>query len=763
MPDGSWKREGPEEMMVSVDSARQWYPREKLIACDTDHSHIAKLKRGENSIYPDIRSAIQQAMLSVGVLYNEAEGHHDITRPDQAYKADVTSNNRGKVAQSHPLRMKSQLTHHKVGQPNLQSHHTFNTRDNGNLGGSLVTHHLNPSSTNYPHGDNIDQNISQWRLDLGDEQCANKSPQTSPSVSSGSAMDPMVSGTHHTAMTVADSVTSVGTDNIQLYSPALQTSRQKDQIRLHNPAFTRVRKSKDGMAKDDTGGWSILRREQPPLTDVVLAAEPREVGTSQWNGPEPETSPSEPQASSLEDTPRHEPVEVSKIQQVREIEQSVSTSTNNPHPTSETIKKDSKSTIYDDPLKIAIKEGHVETVEELLTTRFDVNCNDDEGFTPLHHATLYRNEFMVKFLLEHGAYPRAKTRKGYTPLHTSCIELSASNPLSESLIDLLLQHRPPLEEVNDTGWTPIMYAVIWNERLLVERLISCGASVLRTDISHDTALHIAAETAKGPNIISLLIKEGALLEAVNKWKQTPLMRAARAGQIMAVKCLLHAGADKEAKSSIGYTPLLSAAQAGSAGCVELLLLSGADVKAEVDGNTALHCAAMFALGPVTITLLIMKGANLNARNMRKMTPLHFAVLENRVEAANALLQAGADKETLLSATLLHIAARTGSGECAELLLSSGANIEAEAGWDRETSLHWAVEHGKLHIVKILIARGANPLARSKGATGGRIPRDISSNGRATAEVMKEISDILKEAEVAWKRSGKKYSKFRLGI
>lgn len=78
MPDGTWKREGPPIMMVSLDSARQWYPREVLVPCNADHSQIAKLKRGESSIYPSVRWAIKKALLSAGDLYSEVKGiHHD--------------------------------------------------------------------------------------------------------------------------------------------------------------------------------------------------------------------------------------------------------------------------------------------------------------------------------------------------------------------------------------------------------------------------------------------------------------------------------------------------------------------------------------------------------------------------------------------------------------------------------------------------------------------------------------------------------------
>ena len=65
MPDGSWKREGEPEMVVYQDSAQLNFPREKMISCHADHSQIAKLRRGENTAYPDIKRAIKQALLRV--------------------------------------------------------------------------------------------------------------------------------------------------------------------------------------------------------------------------------------------------------------------------------------------------------------------------------------------------------------------------------------------------------------------------------------------------------------------------------------------------------------------------------------------------------------------------------------------------------------------------------------------------------------------------------------------------------------------------
>ena len=50
-------------MMVYQDSAQLNFPKEKVVSCYADHSQIAKLKRGENGVYPDIKRAIKQALL----------------------------------------------------------------------------------------------------------------------------------------------------------------------------------------------------------------------------------------------------------------------------------------------------------------------------------------------------------------------------------------------------------------------------------------------------------------------------------------------------------------------------------------------------------------------------------------------------------------------------------------------------------------------------------------------------------------------------
>lgn len=50
--------------MVTPDSARQFYPKEKLVSADSDHSQIAKIKKGQSGIYPHVKSAVKRALVS---------------------------------------------------------------------------------------------------------------------------------------------------------------------------------------------------------------------------------------------------------------------------------------------------------------------------------------------------------------------------------------------------------------------------------------------------------------------------------------------------------------------------------------------------------------------------------------------------------------------------------------------------------------------------------------------------------------------------
>lgn len=85
---------------------------------------------------------------------------------------------------------------------------------------------------------------------------------------------------------------------------------------------------------------------------------------------------------------------------------------------------------------------------------------------------------------------------------------------------------------------------------------------------------------------------------------TPLMEAASAGHIEIIELLLKHGADVNAQSSTGNTPLMYACAGGHVGAVQLLLAHGANVEDHNEnGHTPLMEAA--SAGHVTVAKVNM--------------------------------------------------------------------------------------------------------------------------------------------------------------
>ncbi|GME51663.1 hypothetical protein M1813_007436 [Neofusicoccum parvum] len=102
--NGVWKREGEPMMMVAPSSAVMHGPTEKKIASSMDHSQLAKVKKGENGIYPDIKSIIRTALLSNAkiVATNESSPQDLHGNPKQRSKPEQSTKHDPETAFSSP-------------------------------------------------------------------------------------------------------------------------------------------------------------------------------------------------------------------------------------------------------------------------------------------------------------------------------------------------------------------------------------------------------------------------------------------------------------------------------------------------------------------------------------------------------------------------------------------------------------------------------------------------------------------------------------
>ena len=179
-------------------------------------------------------------------------------------------------------------------------------------------------------------------------------------------------------------------------------------------------------------------------------------------------------------------------------------------------------------------------------------------------------------------------------------------------------------------------------------------------------------------------------------------------------------------ASAADDPLVRAAAAGDMPAVRTLLRQGHNADARAgDGSTALHWAVR-AEDLDTINALLRAGAHATVANGLGVTPVYVAAEQGNAAILRRLLDAGADVRTTDASgdTLLMAAVRAGNVDAVDVLLERGAPVNA----GDHTALMWAARRNDTAIVKRLLARGADvdsrthagekPVARPPGAGGG---------------------------------------------
>jgi ankyrin repeat protein len=282
----------------------------------------------------------------------------------------------------------------------------------------------------------------------------------------------------------------------------------------------------------------------------------------------------------------------------------------------------------------------------------------------------------------------------------------AADQGSPEALSLLLE-RGANPNGGDPKWSPLRLVARHGLRQIVEKMISAGARVDARDYNNETALFWVArggvtlreetvmahlEGMKAPSyssngdfagITELLIVRGSDVNALNKFRETPLHAAAKAGRTDVAEVLLRHAASLNARDRFGATPLWWAAEWGQAAYAKLLLDRGAEVDTpDEKGWTPLYCAARRGKADVT-SVLIQHGADVNW----KAAGGGFGLLREDFY------------------TPLEAAATSGSAESVALLLKAGAdpNIPKKHG---RTALQCAIETSHMAIADTLRAHGA---------------------------------------------------------
>ncbi|XP_066275704.1 ankyrin repeat and SAM domain-containing protein 1A-like isoform X3 [Branchiostoma lanceolatum] len=199
------------------------------------------------------------------------------------------------------------------------------------------------------------------------------------------------------------------------------------------------------------------------------------------------------------------------------------------------------------------------------------NCQDNTGYTPLHHAALNGHREVVALLLNYGASANLADSKGSYPLHLAAWTGNAD------IVRSLILHGPSHAKVNERNKdseTPLHFAAQYGHTAVVKVLLEHHADPTMRNKRGESPLDLACLYGRLDTVELLLRKHPTLLDRPGG-QSTPLHLASRNGHKPVVQVLLEAGIDVN-KTTENGSALHEAALCGKVDIVRLLLDCGVD-------------------------------------------------------------------------------------------------------------------------------------------------------------------------------------------
>ncbi len=320
----------------------------------------------------------------------------------------------------------------------------------------------------------------------------------------------------------------------------------------------------------------------------------------------------------------------------------------------------------------------------LLDAGADVNAANDLGVTPLWAAAENGRAPMVRRLLAAGADPNVPLLSGETPLMT------AARVGAAEVAGLLLAAGADADAAGARSQTALMWAVAQRHPGVVEVLLDHGAAV---DARSDVWTEVVKTTPEpwNPEYVTEVPQGG----------YTPLLFAARVGDLASARLLVEAGADVDDAPPYGTSATVVAAHSGHGDVAAYLLEQGADPNAAEAGYTALH-AAILHQDAALVRALLDHGADPDAAVMTS-TPVRRDAVDFYVHPS------------YVGATPFWLAARFGAPGIMHMLAERGANPRAV-----HHPTYWP---GSLSVrdERVQVREGATTALMAAVGLGGRNP------------------------------------------
>lgn len=253
-------------------------------------------------------------------------------------------------------------------------------------------------------------------------------------------------------------------------------------------------------------------------------------------------------------------------------------------------------------LHFAARQGCLDCAKILVDAKADINATDRDGNSAVVLAIINGHYDVAGYLIDQGTDPNLAEVTGRTALYAAVDFNTMPN-----------DNRPTPKVIDErfTALDPI------------EKLLDHGANV---NVQLKKQAPYRAKLDRGDDT---MLTTGT----------TPFLRAAKAGDLPAMKLLLAKGADAKLATRNGINPMAAAGlgtkeedstgrhktEAEAIDAIRLCLENGVDINAvDARGQTALHGAALKGYDQV-VQFLADHGAKPDIKDKRGLTPLDFAL------------------------------------------------------------------------------------------------------------------------------------------
>ncbi|XP_077460760.1 uncharacterized protein LOC144077132 [Stigmatopora argus] len=269
----------------------------------------------------------------------------------------------------------------------------------------------------------------------------------------------------------------------------------------------------------------------------------------------------------------------------------------------------------DQELLQAVKTEDLLTVQRLLqrprpgkakllgaAKRVNVNIQDADGLSPLHHAALSGNKEMIALLLEAQAAVDIKDNKGMRPLHYAAWQ-GKTEPLK-----MLLKAGSSVNGQSEEGQIPLHLSSQHGHYDGSEMLLQHQSNTCISDMAGKTPLDLACEFGR-VSVVQLLLSSNMCAAMLEPKPSDPN----------------------------GVSPLHLAAKNGHMDVIRLLIQAGIDINRQSESGTALHQAALCGKTEV-VRLLLESGISAGVRNTLSQTALDIVNQFTTTQASREIKQ-----------------------------------------------------------------------------------------------------------------------------